>query len=72
MAAKTRRLGALDSVSAVNSAMAKVARCMWAGEVTSSDGHKLASVLTMLREGLQAVKVEELAERLAKLEGGGD
>jgi hypothetical protein len=69
MAAKTRRLGSLDTVGDVITALGKVARCMWNGELASADGHRLAGVLTMIRQSIESAQIEQLSARLDKLEG---
>jgi len=43
---------------------------MWTEEVSSVDGQRTASVVVMVRDGLQTVKMEQLEERLARLESG--
>jgi hypothetical protein len=67
--AKVKRLGVLDSIPGIINAMGKVCRAMWAEQIGSADGHRLVSSLSMIRAALESAKLEELAERLNKLEG---
>jgi hypothetical protein len=70
--AKVKRLGSLDSIGGCINALGKIARSMWCGDVDSSDGHRVASVVRMIREAIEADTLQKIQERLDRLEGKPD
>jgi hypothetical protein len=68
--AKVKRLGPLNSIADCINALGKIARTMWAGQIPTADGHRTASVVTMVRQAIEGNKLEELEKRLQQLEDG--
>jgi hypothetical protein len=63
-------IGALTTVGHVATALGKVIRAMWREEIGTADGSRIANALGVLRQVLETQKLEQLEERLRKLERG--
>lgn len=63
---RAQRVGRLHTVGHIVSEMGKLYRQARRGEITSTDAARLASILALMRQGLEA---SELERRLAVLEG---
>ena len=66
---KQARVGRLHTVGHIVSEMGKLYRQARKGEISSADASRLASILALMRQGLEA---SELERRLVILEGGGE
>jgi hypothetical protein len=69
-AKKKKGLPRLDTVPNVCRAMATVIRSMWSEQISSADGSRIANALSLLLRGLQDQQIEQIKERLDRLEGG--
>ena len=70
-AKKKKGLPRLDTIPNVCRAMATVIRAMWSEQISSADGSRITNALSLLRQGLESQKLDELAARLDALDGGG-
>lgn len=64
---RAQRVGRLHTVGHIVSEMGKLYRQARCGEINSADASRLASILALMRQGLEA---SELERRLAALENG--
>ena len=64
---RAQRVGRLHTVGHIVSEMGKLYRQARKGEINSADASRLASILALMRQGLEA---SELERRLAALEAG--
>ena len=64
---RAQRVGRLHTVGHIVSEMGKLYRQARRGEINSADASRLASILALMRQGLEA---SELERRLAALEAG--
>ena len=64
---RAQRVGRLHTVGHMVSEMGKLYRQARKGEINSADASRLASILALMRQGLEA---SELERRLAALEAG--
>src|SRR3954466_13150863 len=64
---RAQRVGRLHTVGHIVSEMGKLYRQARRGEITSSDAARLASILALMRQGLEA---SDLERRLNDLEAG--
>ena len=62
---RAQRVGRLDTVGRIVSEMGRLYRQARRGEINSSDASRLASILALMRQGLEA---SDLERRLAELE----
>lgn len=65
---RKRGLGRLDTSGRVASALARVAREMYAGTIDAHHGHRVATVLSHLRGAIADMKIDEIEQRLDALE----
>ena len=70
-AAKSKKftLGPLGTINQVIKALGKTIRAMAADEIDSQKGARICNGLGILRMSLETAKLEELGDRLNKLEG---
>lgn len=64
---RAQRVGRLHTVGHICSEMGKLYRQARRGEINTADASRLASILALMRQGLEA---SELEKRLAALESG--
>ena len=64
---RAQRVGRLDTVGHIVSEMGRLYRQARRGEINSADASRLASILALMRQGLE---VSDLERRLSELEGG--
>ena len=62
---RAQRVGRLDTVGSIVSEMGRLYRQARRGEINSADASRLASILALMRQGLEA---SDLEKRLAALE----
>ena len=62
---RAQRVGRLDTVGRIVSEMGRLYRQARRGEINSADASRLASILALMRQGLEA---SDLEKRLAALE----
>jgi hypothetical protein len=67
--AKVKRLGKLQTIGDCITVLGKIARAAWSEELPASDAHKIASIVTMVRQAIEGDLLRRIQDRLDKLEG---